>query len=297
MRVCHGRLANHSNLVTSLLEHERIVTTVAKAKEAARCADKMITLGKRGTATAMSSAQSYLYSPEHSLPRLTEMAQRYASRPGGYTRIHLMGHRKGDHAPRAVLELVDNPTDVKLDMTARAIAREAHVMLHRAQENIGWDALQELIAKQAGTPLEHDTRFAPLTRKNVAKLVRYRGDEARAELSRKAAQYLERIWAIDTLEGRRRPDDARWEEMELERPSRGRTLTRPMTGRRIVAGELLPEMAAPVGSHVEVAQPIRRRDRSVAPSRIVQIKKPSVVRLAKGVFAKRYVRGTSVPSS
>ena len=61
MRVCHGRPANHSNLVTSLLEHERIVTTVAKAKEAARCADKMITLGKRGTATAMSSAQSYLY--------------------------------------------------------------------------------------------------------------------------------------------------------------------------------------------------------------------------------------------
>ncbi|WFD31254.1 54S ribosomal protein L8, mitochondrial [Malassezia sp. CBS 17886] len=272
------------NLVTSLLSHERIVTTVAKAKEASRCAEKIITLGKRGTPTALSGAQSFLYS----LPRLAELSHRYADRPGGYTRVHLMGHRKGDHAPRAVLELVDNPTDVRLDMTARSMAREAHVLLKRARKNIGFSALRTLVAAQADVPLEHDTRFAPLTRKNIAKLVQYRGDEARRELSAKAAMYLEHREAADAVEGPRRPDDARWDKMELARPSRGRTLTRPMVGRRMVAGEIPLEMEAQVGTVVEKAQPIRRHDGSVAPVRMMRIKKPSVVRLGKGVFAKRY---------
>lgn len=273
------------------------MTTVAKAKEASRMADKMITLGKRGTPTALSSAQSYLFNPAITLPRLNEMAKRYADRAGGYTRVHLMGHRKGDNAPRAVLELVDNPTDVKLDMTARTMAREAYILLHKAHKNIGWEALQSLIQAQASIPIEQDTRFHDLTRRNIAKLIRFRGDEARKELSTKAAQYLERMWAENTLEGPRRPDTERWDAMELARPSRGRTLTRPMKGNRVYAGELLPEVAAKVGEETEVAKPIRRRDRSMAPTRIVRTQKPSVVRLAKGVFAKRNVRGVARPSS
>lgn len=283
------------NLVTSLLEHERIVTTVAKAKEASRLAEKMITLGKRGTPTALSSAQSFLFNTGTSLPRLAEMAARYAERPGGYTRVHLMGHRKGDHAPRAVLELVDNPTDVKLDMTARTVAREAYTMLHRAQKNIGWDALQALLQRQAPVPIESDARFHPLTRKNMAKLVRYRGEAARTELMQKAQQYLERMWAQDKLEGKRRPDAARWDAMELSRPSRGRTLTRPTTGARVYAGELETHVAASVGTETDEARPMRRRNGTVAPMRRTRTTKPSVVRLAQGVFAKRRLRGTSTP--
>lgn len=285
------------NLVTSLITHERIVTTVAKAKEAARLADKMITLGKRNTRTSWSGAQAFLFAHKTSLPRLADVSKRYADRPGGYTRIHLMGHRKGDHAPRAVLELVDNPTDVKLDITARCIARETYIMLHRAQKNVSWDVLQGLIKAHADIPLEQDTRFHELTRKNIRKIVRFRGDEARTELADKAAAYLERMWASDTLEGPRRPDTKLWESMEATRPARGRTLTRPMTGRRMLAGQLPVHLAARVDTEREMSVPMRRPDRTVAPRRIVRFKKPSVVRLAKGIFAKRYVRGsaTAVP--
>lgn len=292
-----GLTTDPSNLVTSLLTHERIVTTVAKAKEASRLADKMITLGKRGTPTALSSAQSFLYNHAVTMPRLTAMAERYAVRPGGYTRLHLMGHRKNDHAPRAVLELVDNPTDVKLDMTARAMAREAYILLHKAQKNIGWDAVQALLQAQSDVPLEQDVRFHDLTRKNITKLVRYRGEDARQELTAKAAHYLERLWAENALEGARRPDEQRWDAMELARPSRGRTITRPMHGLRQYAGQLSPEIAAQVGTETEVAKPLRLKDRTISPTRIERTTKPSVVRLAKGVFAKRRVRGTvRVPS-
>lgn len=281
--------------MTSLLAHERIVTTVAKAKEASRCAEKIITLGKRGTPTAMSGAQSFLFSTAGSMARLREMAERYADRPGGYTRVHLMGHRKGDHAPRAILELVDNPTDVKLDMTARAMAREADILLRRAQKNLSISELSTLLEAQKNIPLEHDERFAPLTRRNIAKLVKYRGEEARSELMAKATRYLERIRAEDAVEGRRRSDDERWNSMELVRPSRGRILTRPATGKRVFAGEITPELAAQVGTKVEQPKPMHRRNGTIAPSRVVTIKKPSVVRLSKGVFAKRYVRHAAAP--
>lgn len=273
------------------------MTTVAKAKEASRVADQVITLGKRGTPTAWSGAQSFLFAHRTTLPRLADMAKRYADRPGGYTRVHLMGHRKGDHAPRAILELVDNPTDVKLDMTARSMARETYVLLHRAQKTIDWPTLQELIKAQASIPLEQDTRFHELTRKNIRKLVRFRGDEARNVLAQKAATYLERMWAQDTLEGPRRPDMKLWDAMEISRPSRGRTLTRPMTGARLYAGQLSVQQAARVGTEFEQAKPMRRRDQTVAPTRTVRYQKPSVIRLAKGSFAKRHVRGASTPAS
>lgn len=270
------------------------MTTVAKAKEAARHAEKMITLGKRGTPTALSSAQSYLFSTGESMPRLSELAKRYADRPGGYTRVFLMGHRKGDHAPRAILELVDNPTDVKLDITARSMAREADILLRRAQKNLSIAELSTLLEAQSSIPLEHDDRFAPLTRRNISKLVRYRGEEARSQLVQKATAYLEQIRAADQVEGRRRPDQERWDAMELNRPSRGRILTRPKTGQPIFAGQLTSEQAAQVGTKQKRRLPMRHK-KGVSPTRIVTTKKPSVVRLSKGVFAKRYVRGSAAP--
>jgi len=95
------------NMVTSLLEHERIVTTVPKAKEARKIAEKMITLGKRGDLHARRQALSYLQSKAVVAKLFDELSAQYEDRQGGYTRIIRTGTRYGDAAPMAILELVD----------------------------------------------------------------------------------------------------------------------------------------------------------------------------------------------
>lgn len=106
-RTTAHRKAMLRNMVTSLLEHERIVTTVPKAKEAGRVADKMITLGKRGDLHARRQALAYVRSDEVVDKLFTKLSEQYAERQGGYTRIIRTGQRVGDAAPMAILELVD----------------------------------------------------------------------------------------------------------------------------------------------------------------------------------------------
>ena len=106
-RTTAHRKAMLRNMVTSLLEHERIVTTVPKAKEAGRVADKMITLGKRGDLHARRQALAYVRSDEVVDKLFTKLSEQYAERQGGYTRIIRTGTRTGDAAPMAILELVD----------------------------------------------------------------------------------------------------------------------------------------------------------------------------------------------
>lgn len=106
-----GRTAAHRkamlrNMVTSLFEHERIVTTVPKAKEARRVADKMITLAKRGDLHARRQAHSYIQSKDVVAKLFDEIQEQYADRQGGYTRIIRTGIRQGDAAQMAILELV-----------------------------------------------------------------------------------------------------------------------------------------------------------------------------------------------
>jgi large subunit ribosomal protein L17 len=94
------------NLVTSLIDKERVMTTTAKAKEARPLAEKMITLGKKGTLHARRQALQVLYK-ESSVVRLFDtVAPRFSERPGGYTRVVKTGPRKGDGAEMAVLELI-----------------------------------------------------------------------------------------------------------------------------------------------------------------------------------------------
>ena len=107
-----GRITSHReammrNMVTSVLEHERIVTTVPKAKEARRVVDQMITLGKRGDLHARRQAMSYVRSKSVVAKMFDELSPQYAERRGGYTRIVRTGVRAGDAAPMAILELVD----------------------------------------------------------------------------------------------------------------------------------------------------------------------------------------------
>src|SRR5690349_25055061 len=108
-RTTSHRLAMLSNMVTSLLEHERIETTTPKAKEARPIAERMITLGKRGGLSNVRLAARTVRSKAVLSKIFGELAKRYADRKGGYTRIVRTGFRRGDAAEMALLELVDRP--------------------------------------------------------------------------------------------------------------------------------------------------------------------------------------------
>ncbi len=95
------------NMVTSLLEHERIVTTTPKAKELRKLADKMISLGKRGDLHARRQALSVIRDRGVVAKLFDVLGEQYRDRNGGYTRIIQTGQRLGDAASMAVLELVD----------------------------------------------------------------------------------------------------------------------------------------------------------------------------------------------
>jgi large subunit ribosomal protein L17 len=112
------------NQVTSLLEHERIETTDAKAKEVRRLAERMITLGKRGTLHARRQALSVLRSREVAAKVFGELAQRYGARPGGYTRVLKFRVRPGDSAPVSLVELVDAPPPAPPRKRAKAAAAD-----------------------------------------------------------------------------------------------------------------------------------------------------------------------------
>lgn len=105
-RTSEHRRAMLRNMVTSLFEHERIVTTVPKAKEARKVADKMITLAKRGDLHARRQAHAYIQSKDVVAKLFDVIQGQYVDRNGGYTRIIQTGMRHGDAAPMAILELV-----------------------------------------------------------------------------------------------------------------------------------------------------------------------------------------------
>ena len=94
------------NLVTSFLEKERVRTSLAKAKAARPVAEKMITLGKRGTLHARRQALAFLTKESAVTKLFTELGPRFSERPGGYTRIVKLGPRAGDGAEMAFLELI-----------------------------------------------------------------------------------------------------------------------------------------------------------------------------------------------
>ena len=113
-RVAGRRLGRHSDqrkalyrgLVRDLLIHERIQTTVAKAKEVRGLAERVITYGKKGTLNHRRLALAFLPDKDVVAKVFDDLSQRYENRPGGYTRVLKLGPRKGDGAPMAILELV-----------------------------------------------------------------------------------------------------------------------------------------------------------------------------------------------
>lgn len=156
----------------------------------------MITLGKKGNLPAYRKANAFILKPSLVPKVFGEFAKRYANRPGGYTRIHKYGNRQGDNAPHAILELVDNPRDIRYEMTAMSV---------------GWDVLGNRVGQASGKELINEgvTGFEELIEKerkrgakkrsevlrqrtlwNLKKVLRYREEDGVQDLARKAENHV-----------------------------------------------------------------------------------------------------------
>jgi large subunit ribosomal protein L17 len=138
-RKTEHRRALLRNLVTSVIERERIETTVTKAKEARPLVEWMITLGKQGDLAARRQAAAYLMTPAAVKFLFDELGKRYTARPGGFTRLVHAGWRKGDGADVAILELIDNKV---LERLSAKRAKKVEARRKAAEEAKAQDAEQ-----------------------------------------------------------------------------------------------------------------------------------------------------------
>lgn len=145
------RLAMFRNMVTSLLDHERIYTTHAKAKELRRWADWMITLGKRGDLHARRQALQVIRDKSVVHKLFTDLAQRYQARSGGYTRTVKVGFRVGDGAPLSLIELMTGETVKK-----KKVKRKPRKAVEAAPPAVEEAVAEEAVAAEvsAGEPEE-----------------------------------------------------------------------------------------------------------------------------------------------
>ena len=125
-RTHEHRAAMFANMACSLIEHEQIKTTLPKAKELKRIADKLVTLAKRGDLHARRLAASQIKQNAAVAKLFGTLGSRYQERQGGYTRVLKAGFRYGDMAPMAIVELVDrDPAAKGAGDKARLAAEEA----------------------------------------------------------------------------------------------------------------------------------------------------------------------------
>ncbi len=135
-----ARRALLRNLVTSVIDNERIVTTVPKAKAAKPLVEKMITLAKRDTLHARRQAAAFLMTPASVKKLFDKLGTRFGQRNGGYTRITRLGPRKGDGAEQCMLELVGS--ELVKRAADRAKRREARLEAMRKGEEPGAEATE-----------------------------------------------------------------------------------------------------------------------------------------------------------
>jgi large subunit ribosomal protein L17 len=119
------RKAMFENLAAALIKHEQIKTTLPKAKDLRPIVERLITMGRRGGLHVRRQAIATLQDKALADKLLTTLAERYKSRPGGYTRIIKAGYRYGDNAAMAVIELVDRDPDAKGQDSGPVPEREA----------------------------------------------------------------------------------------------------------------------------------------------------------------------------
>ncbi|EEC47846.1 predicted protein [Phaeodactylum tricornutum CCAP 1055/1] len=147
-----GRTSSHKwamlrNLVTSLIEHERVVTTLPKAKEVQSLAEKLVTTAKKENKLhARRKINEIVRTATEQTKLMTVLGPRYAFRQGGYTRImKLAKPRAGDKADMAVLEYVDRPGEIRAARPPAALRNES---LESIMEKLGLQAKEELEAER-----------------------------------------------------------------------------------------------------------------------------------------------------
>ena len=184
-----GRTAEHrkallANQVCSLIEHSRIKTTLAKAKAVRPFAEKMLTLGKRGTLHDRRNAISYLHQPGLVKKLFEEIAPRSAHRAGGYTRIIKLGPRLSDSAPMAYIEWVDIAPVVD-DLAPKEGKPAAKRAAKPAPE----------AAAQPDAELQEEKKSAPAPGTPAAKKKRPTGSRTVAEKAKRALSKTRKLTA------------------------------------------------------------------------------------------------------
>lgn len=152
-------------------------------------------MGKKGTLPTFRRANAFLLKPSIVPKVFQTFAKRYATRPGGYTRIHKFGNRPGDNAPHAILELVDNPRDLRFEMTARAVGWD---LLSKRVRNAGPGAsslkgisgVEDVLAEERRLGNNERGDLRNWTRMNLQKVLRYREEDAAVGLATKAEDHV-----------------------------------------------------------------------------------------------------------
>ena len=125
------------NQVTDLLKYGRITTTLAKAKELRRVADKMITLAKKGDLASRRRALGFIRDKAVVRKLFTELRERYLDRPGGYTRVIKVGPRRGDAAMMAIVELVEEKLSTKPSKIKKERLKKVNEFIERKKKEYG----------------------------------------------------------------------------------------------------------------------------------------------------------------
>ncbi len=168
-----GRTASHrkallANLARELITHKRITTTLAKAKEAGKFTERMITFAKRGDVHARRQVLKYMRHKDIVNMLFEEVAPVYKDREGGYTRVLKLGHRQGDAAKTALLELVDSEkigtisaTDAKVE-TPKPKKEKVEEVKAEAVEEV---KTEEVVAEQPKAEAPEETKSEDSTDK------------------------------------------------------------------------------------------------------------------------------------
>ena len=166
-RTSAHRKALFRNLVGALIQRERISTTLVKAKELRGKVEKTITLGKKGTLHAKRQAFKLAPQKETVQKVFGPLAERYAKRPGGYTRIIKIGPRKGDNAPMAFIELVDREGDAPAQEKAKGAAKKAAPKTAAKKEATPKTAEKKTVEKKTAAKKETKTEKETDTKKKA----------------------------------------------------------------------------------------------------------------------------------
>ncbi len=162
-------------MVTSLLDHERIETTDAKAKEVRRIAEKMITLGKRGGLHARRQALRVIRSRDVAAKVFDELADRFREREGGYTRVLKLGIRRGDAAALSLVQLLEadeSPAEKKKATKKKGASKKAKTAREQAEGSKKKAATKKATTKKAAkkkTESKKATAKKPSAKKSSSK--------------------------------------------------------------------------------------------------------------------------------